>query len=301
MATYGDESVDFKYNKQALVESYVNASKDPDFKKLVNRIKVKDEVAMKYTSKLQDSVCELKNCSKCKGLDQCKNRRKGAVYYPDVQNNMLVFNSIACKYQKEYDASLENTSVSFEEPYQIRIANIKDIDLTDKKRAPLIKWIKDFYKKYETDKHIKGLYLHGSFGAGKTYIIAALLNELAKNGYKTVMMYYPKMLVDLKESFSGDFADKMNLIQNCDVLLIDDLGAENVTGWNRDEILGTILQSRMDQCLPTFITSNLNKEELEEHLSYAGSEKNVLKAKRLIERINQLTEDMEMISKNRRV
>ena len=34
----------------------------------------------------------------------------------------------------------------------------------------------------------------------------------------------------------------------------------------RDEILGTILQYRMDNNLTTFFTSNLNIEELEEHL-----------------------------------
>ena len=295
------DSVEFKYNKQALVESYINASKDPDFKKLVNRLKVKDEIAMKYTSKLQDSVCELKNCSKCKCLEECKNRRQGAVYYPSIQNNMLVFNSVACKYQKEYNAKLENTSVSFEEPYQIRVASMADIDLTDKKRVPLIKWTKDFYKKYQTDKHIKGLYLHGSFGSGKTYILAALLNELAKEGIETVIMYYPEMLRSLKESFSSDFDEKMNLFKACDILLIDDLGAEHVTGWNRDEILSTILNYRMEEGLPTFITSNLNKEELSEHLSYTDGFKDTVKAQRIIQRINQLTEDMELESENRRV
>ena len=43
------------------------------------------------------------------------------------------------------------------------------------------------------------------------------------------------------------------------------------------------------------------KEELIEHLSYTDSFKDPLKAERIVQRINQLTEDMEMISKNRRV
>lgn len=301
MATYGDESVDFKYNKIALKESYINASKDTNFKKLVARIKASDEIAMKYTSRLEETVKELNNCSKCKGLEHCKNKVKGSVYYPSVNGRMISFNYVACKYQKEYDELLKNTSTTYLEPYQIKTASIKEIDLTDKKRAPLIKWIKDFYKNYETDKHIKGLYLHGSFGSGKTYILAALLNELAKNGVNTVIMYYPEMLRNLKESFASDFDDKMNLFKTCDVLLLDDLGAEHVTGWNRDEILSTILNYRMEEGLPTFITSNLNKDELIEHLSYTDNFKDTLKAERLIQRINQLTEDMELISKNRRV
>ena len=301
MATYGDESVDFKFNKTSLKESYIKASEDTNFKKLVSRIKAKDDLAMKYTSKLEESVKELNNCSKCKGLEGCPNKVKGSVYYPSVNGNMISFNYVACKYQKAQDELLNNSAKTFLEPFQIRTASIKEIDLTDKKRAPLIKWIKDFYKNYQKDKHIKGLYLHGSFGSGKTYILAALLNELAKNGANTVIMYYPEMLRNLKESFSSDFDDKMNLFKTCDVLLLDDLGAEHVTGWNRDEILSTILNYRMEEGLPTFITSNLNKEELIEHLSYTDSFKDPLKAERIVQRINQLTEDMEMISKNRRV
>lgn len=301
MATYGDETVDFKFNKTSLKESYIKASEDANFKKLVSRIKAKDDLAMKYTSKLEESVKELNNCSKCKGLEGCPNKVKGSVYYPSVNDNMISFNYVACKYQKAQDELLNNSAKTFLEPFQIRTASIKDIDLTDKKRAPLIKWIKDFYKNYQKDKHIKGLYLHGSFGSGKTYILAALLNELAKNGANTVIMYYPEMLRNLKESFSSDFDNKMNLFKTCDVLLLDDLGAEHVTGWNRDEILSTILNYRMEEGLPTFITSNLNKEELIEHLSYTDSFKDPLKAERIVQRINQLTEDMEMISKNRRV
>lgn len=295
------EDTELKYNKSALVKSYLDASKDPDFKKLITRLKINDELGMKYTSKLEESVQELKNCAKCKCLGDCKNKFKGCVYYPSVNGKMLSFNYVACKYQKEEDELLKSTSTSFSEPYQIKIASIKNIDLTDKKRASLIKWIKEFYKNYQTDKHIKGIYLHGSFGSGKTYILAALLNELAKNGANTVIMYYPEMLRQLKESFSSDFDEKMNLFKTCDCLLIDDLGAEHVTGWNRDEILSTILNYRMESSLPTFITSNLNKDELTEHLAYTDNFKDTLKAERIIQRINQLTEDMEMISKNRRV
>ena len=81
------------------------------------------------------------------------------------------------------------------------------------------------------------------------------------------------------------------------LLLIDDLGAEGVTSWSRDEVLGTILQYRMQEGLPTFITSNLNMKELSEHLSNKTEK---VKAERIIERVKQLTVDIEMISKNNR-
>ena len=82
--------------------------------------------------------------------------------------------------------------------------------------------------------------------------------------------------------------------------MLDDIGAENVTNWGRDEILGTILQYRMDNHLTTFFTSNLDINELEKHLSITKDNMDMVKARRIIERIKQLTIDMELISKNRR-
>ena len=56
----------------------------------------------------------------------------------------------------------------------------------------------------------------------------------------------------------------------------------------------------MDEHLSTFFTSNLDLTELEEHLSAAGGKTDKVKARRIIERIKQLTVPLELISKNRR-
>ena len=147
---------------------------------------------------------------------------------------------------------------------------------------------------------MKGLYLHGSFGSGKTYLIAALLNELAnKKEATTEVVYFPELLRNMKEDFST-VEEKLNYLQNVDILLIDDIGAENVTAWGRDEILGTILQYRMNHRLTTFFTSNLSIEELERHLSITKDSEDKVKARRIIERIKQLTDNLELVSVNRR-
>ena len=92
----------------------------------------------------------------------------------------------------------------------------------------------------------------------------------------------------------------VNYLENVDLLLIDDIGAEKVTEWGRDEILGTILQKRMNNYKTTFFTSNLTLEQLEEHLIINSSGDEVFKARRIIERIKKLTEDMELKSENKR-
>ena len=117
-------------------------------------------------------------------------------------------------------------------------------------------------------------------------------------------MYYPQLLRTLKETFNKTdktYDDILNRLTKSDLLLIDDIGAENVTAWSRDEVLGTIVQYRMEESLPTFFTSNLNIEELEAHLAETKNSVDLVKAKRIIERIKTLTDDIELVSKNRRV
>lgn len=283
-----------------LLKDYIHALKDQDFRHLVTRVGIPEKIAMKYTSKLERTVEELKRCNKCRALQECKNPITGCVYYPKEEGERLRFNYVACKYNKEAMERAKYRSLAFEEPSAIQNARMADIDLKDKKRVAAIKWVQKFYKEYQKDKHIKGAYLHGSFGSGKSFIISALLNELAGQGVKTIIIYYPEMLVALKKSFHDDFDLKMEQLKRCDILLIDDIGAESITPWSRDEILGTILQYRMDASLPTFFTSNLTIEELELHLASTKGSVDVIKARRIIERIKQLTEDIELISENRR-
>ena len=179
---------------------------------------------------------------------------------------------------------------------------MKNIDLDDQKRFETIKWLKQYIDDTKNNIKRKGLYLTGNFGCGKTYLISAALNELAKYDHKVAIIYYPEFLRSLKSSFSenGEYNDKFNLIKKVEILLLDDIGAETTTEWNRDEVLGTILQYRMQEGLTTFFTSNLTLKELETHLSISNKGVEVVKAKRIIERIKQLSEQMTMISENRR-
>ena len=56
----------------------------------------------------------------------------------------------------------------------------------------------------------------------------------------------------------------------------------------------------MDEGLTTFFTSNLTLEELEEHLGSSNKGVEKVKARRIIERIKQLTDNITMISENKR-
>lgn len=292
-------------NNKKLAEDYKN-SKDnnPTFNKIVTKLKLPDTYLMKYTTKLETTANELDNCKKCKNLNNCKNSYQGYVYYPELLNDNLVFDYIPCKYKKEQeerDKYKENIYL-YDMPKEIKEASMKNIDLDNPDRFEIIKWLKKFIDTYDKNKDSKGIYLAGNFGSGKTYLISACLNELAKNNHKIAIIYYPEFLRSLKESFgdSEEYNNRFKFIKNIELLLIDDIGAETMTEWSRDEVLGTILQYRMQEGLTTFFTSNLTINELEEHFSISSKGVEKVKAKRIIERIKYLTKEMVMISANKR-
>ena len=284
-----------------LKKDYATAVKNPEFKKLVNTLKIKENVAYKYTSNLERTVCELNNCSNCKSLHTCQNKVEGMVYYPTIKDEKLEFNYVACKYKKkDIKQKEEIKSKFFEMPYDIKMAKMSNIEINST-RAKIIKWINKFYDDFKSGKQTKGLYLSGSFGSGKTYILSALLNELSKLNYSCIIVYYPELLRSIKESFnSDDYNERINEIKKCDLLLLDDIGAETTTPWNRDEILGTILQYRMDNKKATFFTSNLNLKELENHFIVNNKDEEVIKARRIMERVKYLTDALELIGENKR-
>lgn len=281
-----------------LRRNFVLASTDETFKKLCNRLKVDEDILMKYTSKLTDSSNELKNCSKCKGAYMCKNAVKCHVYFPNVTKDFIEFSYKPCKYY--VNDNNKNNTTFFDTPKMLREASLSEL-ITEKERNSILKYIKDFLKKKMNNEPVKGLYLSGSFGSGKSYILSALLNELSLKGFKCVNVNYPLLLNNLKASFNDyNYNDVMNEIITCDVLLLDDIGAENNSTWARDEVLGTILQYRMDNVLTTFFTSNFTIEELENVLSETSKGTDLIKARRIIERVKFLTEEQTLISKNKR-
>lgn len=286
----------------SLKHSFQDACSDNDFKAYAFNLNASEDTLMKYTSRLEEAFSECKNCIKCKGLDTCKNKVPGYAYTPTAKEKMIEFSYVICKYQQEEDnkTAYQKNLELFEMPKDIKNASFKDMYKDDKARVPIVKYFKDFIDNYDKEDKPKGIYLNGSFGSGKTYLVAALFNELAKKGVRSILIYYPEFLRSLKASFQTNYDEQFNSIKKVPLLLLDDIGAENCSNWSRDEVLGPILQYRMDNHLPTFFTSNLTLDELENSLAMTSSGVDKVKARRIIERIKQLTTPLELISKNRR-
>ncbi|MBE6160211.1 MAG: primosomal protein DnaI [Lactobacillales bacterium] len=292
-----------KSNDFDLLGAFNEALKDPKFKTLIDKLKLPYEELSKYTTVLEDCSIEYNHCLNCKNILDCKNKIKGYAYLPEIENKKIKFGYKMCKKNEKItkeNKHLENV-YCYNIPAQVRSAKMKEIITDDKNRFATIKWLNNFIKNYDSKKPGKGLYLYGSFGSGKTYLISAMFNELAKEGVKSAIIFWPEYLVNLKSSFGqSDYQEKIDKIKKVSLLLIDDIGAETTTAWSRDEVLCPIMQYRMQEGLPTFFTSNLDINMLEQHLATSKNGIEEVKARRVIERIDYLTEKIEMVSKNYR-
>ena len=91
---------DIKADNNMLDKEYDKALKDEYFKKIVSKLKLNSDILKNYTSLLEESACEYKNCCNCKGFVFCQNKIDGFAYLPKIIEGNLSFEYKPCKYKK---------------------------------------------------------------------------------------------------------------------------------------------------------------------------------------------------------
>lgn len=186
-------------------------------------------------------------------------------------------------------------------PSSLKHISTDDIDLGDPNRIEIYNYLNGYIKHLE-DGSQKGLYIFGSFGVGKSYLMAYLANRLsAKYGKSTTLLHFPTFSVDIKNAINtGTVKEEIDQIKQAEILVLDDIGAEQQSSWLRDDVLQVILQYRMQENLLTFFTSNLDMKGLEEHFALSRSGDESWQAKRVMERVSYLSKEIHLQGGNRR-
>lgn len=116
-----------------------------------------------------------------------------------------------------------------------------------------------------------GLVLCGSYGTGKTHLATATAKRvLEKHGQRVWFNTFAGMLQELKSAYGNPeaYSQSMNKYCGVEVLVIDDLGKENMTAWG-SETLFTIIDDRYRNMKSVIITTNLMPNELGKHIDEA--------------------------------
>ncbi len=109
------------------------------------------------------------------------------------------------------------------------------------------------------------LLLQGGYGCGKTHLAAAIANYAVGMGVPTLFLTVPDLLDTLRFAYDSDdttFEERFDEIRNAQLLVLDDFGTQNATGWAQEKLF-QIVNYRYINKLPTVVTTNLALDEIE--------------------------------------
>ena len=262
----------------------------------------------RFPMKFQRLKEQLNICRNCRGIYECCNKKSGYLITLRYEDKRLKEVYTACKYQREVlsraDAEAKKTPylknyLINDMPKDCYECDLNKIDM-EQEKTRYIKAVTQIEEKMPLEK---GVYLYGNVGVGKTYLAACIANAFAKAGKKVAFVHFPTYLNNLKNAFDNvsEYEYYLNSAKRAEVLVLDDLGAESVSAWSRDDILQPILNERMNQGLLTIFTSNYSQSSLEEYYTMSSKiVENKLAATRVLERIKVLSDEIEIVAKNRR-
>ncbi len=294
---------------EALVE---DLSKDPVVTALLESHKIPFNVVLNKPWTMDSWRKDFLPCVKCKGLKYCNQAKQG--YFDDLEYDGLLKRVMKpCKYMQEKmkkETHLQNYVVN-DLPESMKQVFLADID-PDQMGT---NYEEVYASCIEAVMDLNGLFLCGPMGTGKTYLAASACNTIARGyedesgghikGKKVAFVVWPDFVQRMASYIAHDNGDETRLwidrLKRVPFLVIDDIGAEAVTEWNRDSILFPILNARYDSQLPTWFTSNQDLKTLETHFSFSSKGKEEkLKAQRIMERIEMSVKVQTLTGKDRR-
>lgn len=227
---------------------------------------------------------ELKACESCNG--QCrKERNRYSCPKIHVENGEVRIDLMVCKHELKCDVPYAGKTL---DDYWYAAENTAALRL--------IGW-------YLSEKPKQSLYLFGETGTGKTLLASIITQEFARVGGSVIFGDVPSLLSRVKATFdTGGTQELINRYQDCDLLVLDDLGAGQTTDWSVG-MLYEITNARYAMDKRLVVTSNFNLDDLEKRLvvkDKAGKVTDEITSNRIVSRLTQMCTQAFLGTKDRR-
>ena len=236
-----------------------NLAKNELQNKLTSLKLEKEQILNKLCFKLEPNY----SCSKCKDTG----------YINDVNGSKMC----TCMKQELINEAYNSSNMynlkneTFEKLDLNLYADTKNPSLYKSELSPkeninkIISISNDFINNFENPAQ-KNLLFTGTTGVGKTFLSSCIANEILKKGYTVLYQTAPVLLDNIFEyKYNSKSANSKMLYDNffnVNLLIIDDLGTENLTAAKFAELF-TILNSRLiTPKTKTIISTNLSLEDL---------------------------------------
>lgn len=191
-----------------------------------------------------------------------------------------------------------------------RVKKFKDISVIDTKFlqstfenaeiTPAIRMAKKYTKAFLDGKKF-GLFLYGKVGTGKTYASACIANELMTNDKAVMSINLGLYLNKVSREWGEAEKDVLEKVQQCDLLIVDDMGVEQVPEWLKDKVFNLIdarYRSEKSIIITTNLqldNTNLNDKQIESKLSIQSRF-----GSRVADRIKEMCYQYEVVGESKR-
>lgn len=194
-----------------------------------------------------------------------------------ITNDDYSVSMCSCLKQKLYDEQYNKSNISnldtqnFSNFSDLLYADKPDFQKYNNNLSPreninnIKKICLEFIKNFDNKNH-KNLLFTGNTGLGKTFLSSAIANEILKNGKNVLYQTAPVMfdtILNYRFGKNND-ANILKSILEVDLLIIDDLGAENPNNMKASELFNIINTRLLNQnkVTKTIISTNLNLRNL---------------------------------------
>ena len=271
--------------------------KDSEIKEFINENNISNDEFNRYLESFMSYFYKAHLCDKCKGLNECKQSRYGMEPVLEKDGGYIQVQYIPCKYKEK---AIDPTK-SYLHIYSTSFPKVIEQLHVNQNRQEILIYLKKFIESFKSNPQQKGLYVSGSYGIGKSHLMSYLAIELTKQEVHTAFVYYPDFVRKIKSMITTGGIDRVvEELKRIPVLILDDFGGESNSNFIRDEVLLPILQYRMLNKMPLFVTSNLDEKQILEHLAESSKEVDVQKAARVFERLRTLCNFTVLKDKNYR-
>ena len=276
------------------INNYVNEiKKDSYCNKFINDNQINDVIIENSLLTFQHLINDRKQCKNCSGLKNCPKNLKGLVKILEFIDGKVIETLVPCNYLEQKNKLVNNYVVKdFDNQFLDCRLTSNDIDAY---REGIVRKMGTLIN----GKEKKGLYIYGKTGVGKSYLSICLANRLVDQNKSVAYVNARNTIAILRGYVINDkeaFESLMNKIKNAELLIIDDLGNEKITDWSRDSVLYEVLDYRLRNKLnKIIINSNYNLYELKELYKVD----NEVRAKRFIDLIRSICDDVELVGLNR--
>ena len=130
-----------------------------------------------------------------------------------------------------------------------------------------VEWCKQFARQIVNGTCNDSLFLRGDVGRGKTHLSSAIANAVLAGG-KTVIYKRAADLFDMIRRYKYEestqrWHEVLDQLISCDLLVIDDLGAERTTDFVTEQLV-LLLEERNYRNKPWIINSNLKLSQIQD-------------------------------------